>query len=135
MEDEPCDGCGAKPSKSEGHGSYTCKACYDERWCPKCRYALHKDHVCTTVEKHRENHIRHAILFLDIDNTNIALHLAEELTREEPHDQHFIPTCAWCGTQTGDQKDSSRFDHKPECKWKRFRQMVDPDEGRELGSS
>ena len=36
LDDEPCDGCGVKPSKHAGHGSYTCESCYEKRWCPKC---------------------------------------------------------------------------------------------------
>ena len=54
MEDEPCDGCGAKPSKHQGHGSFTCKTCYDARWCPKCTYSLDTrsgPHVCKSPEE------------------------------------------------------------------------------------
>lgn len=59
LEDEPCDRCGARPSKHEGHGSFTCKACYDKRWCPKCKYMLKSryrpsEHVCPDeAERHR----------------------------------------------------------------------------------
>jgi len=46
LHDEPCDGCGARPSKHLGHGSFTCKACHYKRWCPKCSYILGPNHVC-----------------------------------------------------------------------------------------
>lgn len=55
LEDEPCDGCGVKPSKHQGHGSFTCKSCYDGRWCPECTYALYSrdgsQHVCVSPEQ------------------------------------------------------------------------------------
>ena len=56
LDDEPCDGCGVKPSKHAGHGSYTCEACYNARWCPKCRYDMRPrqgsdKHVCPTPEE------------------------------------------------------------------------------------
>lgn len=51
MEDEPCDGCGVKPSKHAGHGSYVCEKCYNSWWCPQCNYRLYPDHVCPTPEQ------------------------------------------------------------------------------------
>ena len=55
MEDEPCDGCGVKPSKHEGHGSYTCQKCYDARWCPECHYDQRRQpHICPTPEQKAE---------------------------------------------------------------------------------
>jgi hypothetical protein len=55
LEDEPCDGCGVRPSKHAGHGSFTCKDCYDARRCPKCQYGLGPNHVCVTPEQHAKN--------------------------------------------------------------------------------
>jgi len=51
LEDEPCDSCGIKPSKHEGHGSFTCETCYNARWCPKCSYLLGLNHVCPSKEQ------------------------------------------------------------------------------------
>jgi hypothetical protein len=55
MEDEPCDSCGVKPSLHMGHGSFSCKACFDAWWCPKCHYDQRerggKKHVCPTPEE------------------------------------------------------------------------------------
>jgi len=52
LENEPCDGCGVKPSKHAGHGSFTCKDCYEGWWCPKCHYdCRHQPHVCPTAEQ------------------------------------------------------------------------------------
>lgn len=51
LSDEPCDGCGVRPSKHAGHGSYTCQACHEARWCPSCTYLLSPDHVCPTGEE------------------------------------------------------------------------------------
>lgn len=56
LNDEPCDSCGVKPSKHEGHGSYTCQKCYESRWCPKCHYGMYQDlvdgvHVCASEEE------------------------------------------------------------------------------------
>ncbi len=49
---EPCESCGTRPSRSVGHGRFTCKKCYDAWWCPKCTYQLGKNHVCVTPEQH-----------------------------------------------------------------------------------
>lgn len=51
LEDEPCDGCGVRPSKHAGHGSFTCESCYAKWWCPKCTYMLSANHVCRTPEQ------------------------------------------------------------------------------------
>lgn len=53
MEDECCDGCGVKPARHMGHGSFSCKKCFDAQWCPNCTYQLHSYiqngvHVCPT---------------------------------------------------------------------------------------
>lgn len=53
LEDESCDSCGIKPSRHQGHGSYTCKACWDAQWCPECRYPLNVNHVCPDQEERR----------------------------------------------------------------------------------
>lgn len=39
LENEPCDSCGVVPSRHQGHGSFTCRPCYEARWCKKCGYA------------------------------------------------------------------------------------------------
>ena len=67
LDDEPCDGCGVKPSKHAGHGSYTCESCYEKRWCPKCHYGLQKDHVCVTPEQHAINEKQMREFFAEID--------------------------------------------------------------------
>lgn len=53
FEDEPCDGCGEKPSVHMGHGSFSCQKCWEAQWCPTCRYSLNwpKPHVCKTPEE------------------------------------------------------------------------------------
>ena len=45
-EDMPCDGCGAKPSVSEGHGGYICEKCYEASICQECGEWLHKGTPC-----------------------------------------------------------------------------------------
>lgn len=66
LDNEPCDGCGVTPSKHEGHGKYTCKTCYEARWCPSCKYSLAHpangrklfgvhQHECVTPEEHAKN--------------------------------------------------------------------------------
>lgn len=90
-EDEPCDGCGVRPSVSMGHGSYSCEACFEARWCPKCRYTLTKDHVCPSPEEraerervngywmrdlNREESYQDACLRLDLEVRTLAAQLA-----------------------------------------------------------
>jgi hypothetical protein len=53
LEDEPCDGCGVKPSRHLGHGSYICKECYDKSWCPKCQFQLSDNHRCPTKKERK----------------------------------------------------------------------------------
>lgn len=120
LEDEPCDGCGVRPSKHQGHGAFSCKACYDASWCPMCHYELRKNHVCVTPEQARLNQLDNAAwsLATDPDNGHEALLLAEELTREE-QSVGYVPTCKWCGTIHS--SDGEHFTHKLDCKWKRFR--------------
>lgn len=48
LEQEPCDRCGVVPSRHRGHGSYTCKPCWDASFCPLCKYWLAPHHVCPT---------------------------------------------------------------------------------------
>jgi hypothetical protein len=67
LEDEPCDGCGAKPSKHQGHGSFTCKACYDARWCPECKYSLTPGHVCPDAMTRAADELRMREFFASID--------------------------------------------------------------------
>lgn len=67
MEDEPCDGCGVKPSKHEGHGSYTCQSCYDARWCPNCHYDYRRQpHVCVTPEQDAINKEENRKIFAEL---------------------------------------------------------------------
>lgn len=47
LEDEPCGSCGIRPSCSMGHGSFSCKPCYDSWWCPICHHMLNENHCCT----------------------------------------------------------------------------------------
>jgi hypothetical protein len=42
MEDEPCGGCGVKPSRHAGHGSYVCRTCHEARWCKQCHFQVHE---------------------------------------------------------------------------------------------
>jgi len=132
LEDEPCDGCGVRPSKSAGHGSFTCKKCYDARWCPECHFSLWPSpHVCPSPEERQRRHIESSImlLLLEIDGEGKAaeaLRLAEELTREEPNDGPWLDTCPWCASITS--TDGEHFDHKPDCKWKRFRDFFKREE-------
>jgi len=53
LEDEPCDGCDVKPSRHVGHGSFSCKECYEARWCPKCTFTIGDPakHVCPSPEE------------------------------------------------------------------------------------
>lgn len=62
LEDEECDGCGVKPSKHMGHGAFTCQKCYEAGWCPKCSYALEKDHVCPSPEERAKRDEEWAVL-------------------------------------------------------------------------
>ena len=71
-EDEPCDGCGKRPSVSMGHGSYSCEACFEARWCPECRYSLGADpskHVCPSPEVRAENARIYGYFRRDMDGT------------------------------------------------------------------
>jgi hypothetical protein len=69
LEDEPCDGCGEKPSKHQGHGRFTCKTCYDAQWCPKCKYQLGEGHVCATPEKAKRDARWHKYFMLDCNRS------------------------------------------------------------------
>lgn len=51
LEDEPCYGCGATPSKHEGHGLYTCKTCFEARFCKKCGVMHRAEKPCPTPEE------------------------------------------------------------------------------------
>lgn len=53
-ESEPCDGCGKVPSVHMGHGSYSCKTCFEEAFCEKCKYMKSADgsHECPSPEEH-----------------------------------------------------------------------------------
>lgn len=69
LEDEPCDGCGKKPSKHAGHGNYTCETCFNAWWCPECHYRLTVGHVCPTSEEQAANEKwwNEQVVLLDLD--------------------------------------------------------------------
>ena len=81
LEDEPCDGCGTRPSKHAGHGSFTCQRCYEARWCPACHYEKH-DGACPSAEERarREQESRITMLLIaDIDDRDNWLRIAVPL--------------------------------------------------------
>lgn len=71
LEDEPCDGCGTRPSKHRGHGSYTCRACDGKRWCKLCgydvRHGVGGQHVCVTPEENARYEAETRDFFASID--------------------------------------------------------------------
>ncbi len=81
MEDEPCSACGARPSKSMGHGRYTCKGCYEASWCPKCRFQLSPNHVCPTPEEAARRKEQYAMLMFATD-PDAAVQEIQRLRRE-----------------------------------------------------
>lgn len=52
LEDEPCDKCGIKPSRHDGHGTYICKPCFDVMWCPKCNNKLERFYSASMETPH-----------------------------------------------------------------------------------
>lgn len=112
FEDEPCGGCGVRPSVHQGHGSYSCQSCFQARYCKACDYPLRSyevdgQHVCPSADVRAKNDHDFAIFMLGCDNELEAIAMEAGELLEQFEWMHLGHHCKFCGSDQSSGHDET----------------------------